>query len=184
MLTSGGTEIANWGGQRHDGRSLYEPVNLILVDRSSTTAEQAAGKLNNAIARAGFPAQFGHSMGFSGRIGPTVYGQRPDTLFSAYRDANCLLAPNNHGRVFGPARAADGAGFVWSAAFSRERLDLYQGFPAHVYESFTVARDAVYTGLLATGARDLGQLWLGNVLNEQTVSTGDHDGYAAAVELE
>jgi hypothetical protein len=183
MLTSGGTQIANWGGQLHDGKTLYEPVNLILVDRSSSTAELAAGKLNNALARAGFPAQFGHSMGFSGRIGPTVYGQRPDTLFSAYRDANCLLAPNNHGRVFGPASAADGTGFVWSAAFSRERLDLYQGLPAHVYESFTVARDALYAGLVATGATDLGRLWLANAIDTSTVSAGDHDGYAAAVEL-
>ncbi|WP_139333514.1 hypothetical protein [Mycobacterium sp. SP-6446] len=183
MLQAGGGQIANWGCQQHDSKGLYEPVNLILVDRISTSAQLAINKLNKALTNAGFPSRLGHTVGFSGRVGNTVYKQQPDILFAAYADAPFVPDPDNHGRVFGPAPAANGQGFVWSAAFSRERPSFYDGQATHVYESFNIARDRLHTNLVATGAADLGPVRLDNAINAPTVTTGDHDGYAAAVEL-
>ena len=177
-----GNEVANWGGVKSGRKTLYEPINVIIVDSSSTTVEESTRRLNAAMAAAGFPAVTIHSTGFAGLIGGITYAQQPAGTLQAYSDANFLL-PNNHGRVFGPAPGPGGTGYVWTASFSRERIGLHHLLPKHRYVSFDRAREAVRAGLVRDGATDLGRVDLGNEYSSQTATTGDHDGYATVIVL-
>ncbi|WP_156432561.1 hypothetical protein [Mycobacterium sp. M26] len=177
-----GNAVADWGGVKYGCKTLYEPINVVIVDAASGTVEESAQRLNTAMAAAGFPAMALHSTGFTGVIGGVPYGQQPAIAWQAYSDANFLL-PNNHGRVFGPAPGPDGIGYVWTASFSREQVGLYRFVPKHLYVSFGVAREAVRSGLVRAGALDLGLVDLDNNYSTPTWTTGDHDGYAAVLVL-
>ncbi len=181
MLRSG-NEIANWDGLKYRSKTIYEPINVIIVDPTSTTVQESTQRLNAAMAAAGFPAVVLHSTGFAGSIGGITYTQQPAAALRAFSDANFLL-PNNHGRVFGPAPGPGGVGYVWTASLSRERIGFYHLLPRHVYVSFGRAREAVRAGLVRAGAIDLGLVDLDNEYSSQAATTGDHDGYAAVIVL-
>lgn len=174
--------IANWGGVKYQGKAIYEPINVIIVDPTSTTVLESTQRLNSAMVAAGFPAVPLHSTGFAGTVDGITYSQRPAAGGQAFSDAFSLL-PNDHGRVFGPAPGPGGAGYVWTASFSRERIGLYRLIPRHVYVSFGRAREAVRAGLVRAGAVDLGLVYLDSRYSTQTATTGDHDGYAAVIVL-
>ncbi|WP_328350503.1 hypothetical protein OG976_16040 [Mycobacterium sp. NBC_00419] len=174
--------VADWGGVKHGCKTLYEPINIVIVDSTSTTVAQSTQRLNAAMAAAGFPSMSIHSTGFTGLIDGVIYTQQPSTTLGAYSDGNFLL-PNNHGRVFGPAPLSGGTGFVWTASFSREQVGLYHFVPRHLYVSFHIAREALRAGLIRAGGSDLGLVNLGNTYSSQAASTGDHDGYAAVIRL-
>lgn len=181
MLQSG-NQVADWGGVKHGCKTLYEPINIVIVDSTSTSVAQSAQRLDAAMAAAGFPSVAIHSTGFTGIIDGVVYTQLPAATLRAYSDGNFLL-PNNHGRVFGPAPLAGGTGYVWTASFSRERVGLYHLLPKHLYVSFRAAREALRAGLVRAGGTDLGLVNLGNAYSTRAASTGDHDGHAAVVVL-
>ncbi|MVU77006.1 hypothetical protein GPX89_07065 [Nocardia sp. ET3-3] len=178
MLQSNG-QIADWLGQQYQGKTMYEPIDVVFVDQTSTTAAAATTRLTDDLAAGGFPARFGHSTGYQGRIDGQLFAQQPaDGGDSAFSDGSALET-NDHGRVFGPA-PLPGGGFVWTAAFSRESV----GFFTHNYASFAQARADVRSGLLGSGATDLGTVALGNTANTATTTTGDHDGNAVVLGLQ
>ena len=182
MLEPNG-QISDYGGQLDDGKTLLEPVNVIIVDPTSRTAWIASWKLNATMRKAGFPAQAFHSGGFRGIINDRTYRQQP-TGFRGFSN-NFFLLTNDHGRVFGPAPVKTSSGYVWSGAFSTEEWGSYNGRPAHLYVSSNDSRDALATALLASGqARDGGLIFLDNAYNTDTTTTGDHDGNAVVLVLE
>lgn len=180
LLTRG--RLADWPNQQYPFKTLYQPINVIIVDPTSTTVEESADKLNAALTAAGFPAQPVHSTGYQGVIDGVVYGQQPTGPEEAFANAHWLLT-NDHGRVFGAAPAPGGTGFVWTASFSRERAGLFYVIPTHVYVSFNRARDTLRTALVRSGATDLGLVDMDNDLTGRTITTGDHDGYAVVIRL-
>jgi VCBS repeat-containing protein len=168
MLKSNG-QIANWGGQTHDGQTLLEPVNVIIIDPTSTSREESIKKLNRAMSAAGFPADAPHSTGYQGIIDGNTYGQQPSGFLQAFSDNG---SPQDHGRMFGPAPAANGEGYVWTGAFSTEGS-------THQYLSFDMARDDLASRLVSSGAATrLDDVSMGNA-----GITGDHDGYAVVLQL-
>lgn len=182
MLKAGG-QIANWGGKRVGGKTLLEAVNVIIVDPHSTTPAQAARNVNNAMLRAEFPAQYLHSFGFRGRIDGATYGQKPTGPLLAYSN-NFFLFPNDHGRLFGPAPMQTEAGYVWTGAFSTEKVGFSGLLPGHVYVSSNQARDALVQQLIASGQATYGGLVpLENAYNTASTTTGDHDGFAVVLVL-
>ncbi|EHB46974.1 hypothetical protein MycrhDRAFT_6033 [Mycolicibacterium rhodesiae JS60] len=181
MLERSGT-LADWPSPAYPFKTLYQPINIVIVDSTSTTAAESAQKVNAALTAAGFPAQQLHSTGYQGLINGVVYGQQPTGSREAFSNAHWLLV-NDHGRLFGPSPDATDTGFVWTASFSREQPGLANLTPTHIYVSFDKARDAVRDGLVGGGATDLGLVDLGNRLFGRTVTTGDHDGYAAVIGL-
>lgn len=185
MLNPDGS-VANWGGQTYLGnKTLVEPINVILIDPTSTTPEESTAKLNKDMTKAGFPAQQVHSTGFGGNIDGTVYGQQPSGPLQAFSD-NLYVLPNDHARVFGPAPVAQegGGGYVWTAAASTETPGIYAGALTHRYVSFDLARDILVVRLLLSGgATFVGVVPMNNQYNDGTVSTGDHDGYAVVLQL-
>jgi len=182
MLDSRG-EIADYGGLPYEGRTVLEPVNVVIVDSRSRSTLEATWRLNAAMWRAGFPPRLIHSTGFRGLIDSQLYRQQPRGLLVGYSDAFFLL-PNNHGRIFGPDPVETSSGYVWSGAFSTEEFVFYQGLPRHAYVSGNDARDALAAKLVTSGRATLGTpVSLENSYNTDTVTTGDHDGYAAVLML-
>lgn len=171
---------ANWLGQPYDGKEMREPINIIIIDRASTTAEEATARLTAACERAGYPSRTGHSGRYRAYVGDGLYRQLPAAAFHAF--ANAFFGfDNNHGRIFGPYRAADG--FYFTGAFSREVIDIFARVK-HRYGSFTTARDN-FAGRLAQagGYRSAGKAAMENALPaEDGVTTGDHDGLARVLE--
>ncbi len=182
MLDSRG-EIADYGGLPYEGRTVLEPVNVVIVDSRSRSTLEATWRLNAAMWRAGFPPRLIHSTGFRGLIDSQLYRQQPRGLLVGYSDAFFLL-PNNHGRIFGPDPVETSSGYVWSGAFSTEEFVFYQGLPRHAYVSGNDARNALAAKLVTSGRATLGTpVSLENSYNTDTVTTGDHDGYAAVLML-
>jgi hypothetical protein len=176
--------ISDWLNQKYGGRQLLEPINVVIVDRTSTTAEESTQKLIATLAAAGFPIRVSHSTGYYGLVDGAHYAQEPTGANQAF--SNCFyILPNDHARFFGPAPTplADGTGFVWTAALSRERVGIYDWSFTHRYVSFEQARNTLRDNLLRNGATDLGMVSLGNAVNSPTQFTGDHDGYAAVVQV-
>ena len=168
MLKSNG-QISNYGGATDGGRPLLEPVNVIIVDDTSTTREESIRRLNRALAVSGYPAETPHSGGFQGVINGQTYGQQPSGFLQAYGNGG---SPNVHGRMFGPAPDADGQGYVWTGAFSTQGT-------THGYLSFDSARDDLAQSLIASGAAepvDIVDMGNGGI-------TGDHDGNAIVLRL-
>ena len=182
MLDSRG-EIADYGGLPYAGRTVLEPVNVVIVDSVSKSAWEATWRLNAAMRRAGFPPRMIHSTGFRGLLDGRLYRQQPRGLLVGYSDG-FFLAPNNHGRIFGPAPVETSSGYVWSGAFSTEEFAFYQGLPRHAYVSSNQARDALAARMAAGGrATVAGMVPLGNAYNTATITTGDHDGFAVVLLL-
>lgn len=182
MLEPNG-QIADYGGLPYGGRTVLEPVNVIIVDPTSSSAAESAAKLNCAMFWSGFPAQPFHSTGFRGTIDDILYGQQPTGPLLGFSD-NFFLFPNNHGRIFGPDPVETAEGYVWSGAFSTEEFVIYEFLPRHAYVSSNVARNALATRLIASGQATYGGMVpLNNAYNTSTTTTGDHDGYAVVVVL-
>jgi len=175
MIARDGT-IAHWLGVIVDGKHLHEPINVILIDEGAASADDAKRRLTEAAAAAGFPVRFGHSTGYHGFIGGTLYGQLPQGRDDAFSN-RIFEESNNHGRIFGPHRH-DGGGYIFIGAFSRERVNPLH-WPAHRYESFNAARDGFARGLDERSVfKAAGYVPLGNAVNNADVTTGDHDGRA------
>jgi hypothetical protein len=176
-------QISDYGGQPYNGKVLLEPVNVVIVDPTSTSSAGAAAKLNAAMFWAGFPAQPIHTSGFLGTIDDVTYGQQPTGLLQGFSD-NFFLFPNDHGRIFGPDPVQTSTGYVWSGAFSTETLGIYNFLPAHFYVSSDLARTALATRLILSGqATYVGMVALNNAYDTATTTTGDHDGYAVVLQL-
>ncbi|WP_166904795.1 hypothetical protein [Mycobacterium sp. DL440] len=176
-------QISDYGGLPYGGRTVLEPVNVIIVDPTSTSAAEAACKLNTVMFWSGFPAQPVHSTGFQGTIDDVTYGQQPTGPLLGYSD-NLFLFPNNHGRIFGPDPVETSAGYVWSGSFSTEQFVIYDLLPRHAYVSSNLARNALAMRLIASGRATYGGMVpLDNSYNTATTTTGDHDGYAVVIVL-
>ncbi|MCZ8380840.1 Ig-like domain-containing protein [Mycobacterium sp. CPCC 205372] len=168
MLKSNG-QIANYGGATDGGRPLLEPVNVIIIDETSASREESIRRLNRALAVSGYPAETPHSTGYQGLIDGQRYGQQPSGFLQAYGNGG---SPNVHGRMFGPAPAASGDGFVWTGAFSTQGT-------THGYLSFDSARDDLAQSLIESGAAE--QVEIVDMGNGGI--TGDHDGKAIVLRL-
>ena len=180
MIKSNG-EVADYGGQKYQGKKLLEAINVIIVDSASKSVSESKAKMNKAMSTAGFPARFGHSGGFKGLISGVQYKQLPSTLLTAYSDKS-FLAVNNHGRLFGPS-PVNGGGYVYSGAFSTEKFATYNYIPAHVYVSSNKARNALAAKMTAVGQTQLPSIDMSNAYNTVDTTVGDHDGMAAVVVL-
>lgn len=173
--------IAHWLGQMVGGKKLHEPINVILIDVSSASPDQARVRLTRAAKMAGYPVRMGHSTGYRGFIDGDLYSQLPQGRDDAFSN-RLFEETNNHGRIFGPY--ASGSGYVFIGAFSRESVDLIRD-PPHRYASFNMARDDFARALAErAGFQHSGMAFLDNAIsNDPQVTTGDHDGHAVVLTL-
>jgi hypothetical protein len=181
LLQSNG-QISNWGGQALGGKTLLEPINLIIIDPTSTTAQESTDKLTADMSLAGFPAQLAHIGGLEGTVAGETYSQQPTGVLEAFSD-NFFLLPDDHARAFGPSPLPDGSGYVWTVAASSETVGFYGLLLTHLYASFDAGRDELADRLVLSGATLIGVVALGNAYNDATETTGDSDGNAVVVQL-
>lgn len=172
---------AHWLGAKWRNRSFREPINVIVIDKASKTADEAKKKFEAACAKAGFPSRMGHSGGYWGWMGNRLQPQVPSEPGHAFSDEPFELT-NNHGRFFGPYQH-DGR-FYFIGALSREKVAPLAEVKHH-YVSFNAARDAFADSLdnktdyKLTGFRNLDNAFIGHA----ELTTGDHDGVATILEL-
>ncbi len=158
-----------------DGRFIREPINVVIVDRTAGSREEAVGRITAAMTSAGFGPRFGHSGGYHGMMDGRLYPQQPDQADYAFSD--CMWAfPNNHCRLFGPA--FKNGMWIWTGSCSREK-----GI-SHDYVSFMISREAMTDALCRyANAGRAANLNLNNRVDDATTGTGDHDGFAAVIIL-
>jgi len=175
MLTAQGVP-SDWLGEIYRGKTLREPINVIIVDEGAASAEDAKARLIAAATKAGYPVRFGHSTGYQGYIGGQLYTQLPQGRDDAFSN-NVFEVDNNHGRIFGPHKAGDA--YVFTGALSREDVAPFREI-RHRYASFDRARDDFTQRLdRMTDYKLSGFVPLDNALvGDPKFTTGDHDGMA------
>lgn len=187
LLTGGpGTPLtrAVWNGEPYRGRTLREPINLILIDRFARTPEQATARMNAALAAAGFTARTGFAGGPGGYhalLNGELRAQHPATPGQAYSDGPAT-AYTHHGVTFGPYRV--GGSFVFTGAFNgadhRPAGDSATG--TQVFNNFMVARESLAAALDRSSVfRKKGYFDLQAIIDTPTETTADSDGCAVVL---
>lgn len=167
---------ATWLGFKINGRTLYEPIDIIIVDTISISGEASATLIKQRFATAGFDERPGHSSDYMGRMNNTDFTQLPDTS-SNRAFSNYLWAfTNDHARLFGPYQ--NNGIYFWIGSVSRE-----MGI-SHEYVSFKKAVDELERCLVQfASVKNLGRYNLHNAINSDTLTTGDHTGFAPVLQL-
>lgn len=175
MIAQDGT-IAHWLGELVDGRALREPINIIIIDGISGSAQESASRLEAAATAAGFPIRSGHSGGYRALIDRKVFPQLPKDRDRAFSNEIAELT-NDHGRLFGPYPF--GGAFLFIGAFSREDVRVAQ-VPHHSFASFNQGRDDFARNLdRKTEFKISDFVCLDNsIIGDRQTTTGDHDGIA------
>ncbi|PNY80168.1 hypothetical protein [Deinococcus koreensis] len=167
---------ATWLGEKVQGRTLREPVNVVLIDRVAQTPAEAGARLQAAMLGAGYPPRNMHSDGYWGLLNGELRPQLPASGRGEAFSDGPWYGSNNHGRAFGPWKTA--GGYVFTAAFSREDFRLLPR-PGHTYNSFQAAREDLANRLTTrTFYRKVGYIELGSRLDTPGETTADHDGRA------
>ncbi len=166
---------AHWLGEQYDGKVLFEPINVIIVDSHAPSADEAIKKLINASLRCGYELEEGHSAGYSAIMDGKKFEQIPANQKVAFSDKEFIVS-NNHGRIMGPYLYK--GNYIFAGAFSRESVSAKPALH-HGFLSFAVARDN-YCGKLDSKEiyKIIGKHNLGNIRNNEGETTADHDGYA------
>ncbi len=173
-------KAADWLGLPYKGKTLYEPINVIIEDAYARSPEEASQRLIAAAAKAGFPSRWGHSTGYLAYVNGAFRKQLIGDKHHAFSDAKWNKA-NNHGRIFGQVFFRDKYWFF--AAYSREDTALFRKI-RHRYASFNAARDKFAWSMDdATVYKVSRFVPLGNaILGSDKETTGDHDGLAVLLE--
>ena len=175
MLT-GNKEVANWLGQKYQGKKIQEPINIIIIDEVATTQEEAIKHLYDSCEEAKYLSRKGHSNDYLADIGGSLYSQIPDENDHAFSTAPYIL-PNNHGRIFGPHRYNSKHYFI--GAFSREGINIFSKIK-HTYVSFEAAKEDFAARMnersdyKVFGEYDM----LNSIQGNEVLTTGDHNGAA------
>jgi hypothetical protein len=173
---------ARWLDSKYFGKSLREPINIIIVDERTSDPGEAKKNLYLACLSAGFEARRGHSGGYSAFIAGRRYPQLPSEKDHAFSSAPYEFN-NNHGRVFGPHFSSGKT--IFTAAFSREEIDPLDKVK-HGFNSFNRARDHFafemdrQTCFKIKKFINLENVFIGDPL----ITTGDHDGIAVLLVCE
>jgi hypothetical protein len=167
---------ANWIGIKYKGKRLWEPINIIIVDRKAKDLEDSKARIKKYMRSAGFMDRGGHSSGYKAYIAGKMESQLPPEKDHAYSDG-WYVFDNDHCRLFGPY--FDGKRYIFTASFSREIVGIYNGKLTHKYGSFNKARDAFSKKVMARTDmkyKKVVNMW--NKIDIKTTTTGDHDGKA------
>ncbi len=168
---------AQWLGMKINNKTLFEPINLIIIDTISGSDSASATLILQRFASGGFQAREGHTAAYKGKMDNKNFGQLPingsNRAFSNYM----WSFTNDHARLFGPYRKDNR--FYWIGAASRE-LGI-----SHDYLTFKEAAGEFEQQLTKFAAcKKLGYRFLDNMQNNQTDTTGDHDGYAVVLQIQ
>lgn len=170
---------AHWLGHPFQGRTLFEPINVVLVDAFAESSDQALDKVLQATTASGFGERWGHSSGYWATLGTDLFPQISSHDNTAVSDGQAVFE-NNHGRLFGPLN--DGGRWIFVGALSRESFHAFAPLH-HQFVSFNRARDEFALRLSQGDLYRISGLWpLDNRLDDPANTTADHDGQAVVLE--
>ncbi|MDD4004953.1 MAG: hypothetical protein PHW69_07090 [Elusimicrobiaceae bacterium] len=167
---------ADWLGIAFEGKTLNEPINVIIADSHASSAGNAEARLLAACEAADYKDRYGHSSDYMGFINGVLVPQFPSRRRHSFAN-KVFEETNNHGRIFGPVQYRGQYWFL--AAFSREKVH-FAPRPEHKFVSFNQARDDFGWRMNRTGrylVKDFVRLD-NAILGERDLSSGDHDGVA------
>jgi hypothetical protein len=172
---------ADWLGVQWENKTLIEPINIILIDSISQSAEQSEKLLIENLKKAGYKSRGLHSGGYMGYIGNAYYTQYPKEKNHAFSNASAFT-DNNHCRIFG-AHYFKGA-YYYTASLSRENVAPFSKIKHH-FASFVRARDEFASHLNKKSKFKLikSVVLYNTICNNSSASTGDHDGIALVLSL-
>jgi len=166
---------ANWRGVKYLGKTLREPINIIIIDPYSSSEAEAIAKLLAECKKVGYEDELGHSSGYSGKINNVDYEQIPYGKHLAFANHD-FFKTNNHGRIMGASSYQDS--WIFIGAFSRERPTVLKGVN-HLFVSFNLARNDFCDKMNSLSIyKVIGRDFLGNTIETSDTTTADHDGYA------
>jgi len=166
---------SHWFWEKYKNRTLYEPINVIIIDEFSTSEDDAVKKLMRECKNAGYEEESGHSSGYLGSIDNILYKQIPNDKRMAFSNKEFFVT-NNHGRIMGPAYY--GGKYIFIGAFSTESFKVFDK-AHHRYVSFVRARDDFCKRMNDTSIyRIVGSNALDNIVDDEQFTTADHDGMA------
>jgi hypothetical protein len=190
--------IADWLEVPHEEKEVLEPINVLWVDPTASSEEEARDNVVEFLDECGFDREgnvfFGlvpkHSSGYYASYDNGVWRSQYDQDDAWVQGLLGGEFTNNHGRIFPAFLATSTAGtpvYLTSGAFSREGS---LGSPfllgidcalnrenCHPYRSFNQARDELNCG--AEGWSVSGPIDFSNrypLSVGLSFSTGDHDG--------
>lgn len=170
-------EPAQWLGFKLEGKTLFEPINLILVDKISASGPASAALVKQRFAEAGFDSRLGHSSNYKGRMNGADFGQLPETDSNKAFSNFMWTFTNDHARLFGPYQKDNI--YFWIGSVSRE-LGI-----SHEYQTFQGAVSELERCLVQfANVKKLGEFSLDNTLNSATETTGDHTGHATVLQIQ
>ena len=180
MLTSD-LRPAFWMGEKFNNKYIIEPINVIIIDDASLNKEDSINNLEEACSKVGYRKEKGHSSGYSGLINGEIVSQIPKENRVAFSD-NKYWKVNNHGRFFGPY-SVDDKSWIYIGQFSREKFILFATIH-HKYISFNESRNDFADKMNSlTDYKIKEKIDFNNVINEISISSGDHDGNVIVLEL-
>jgi concanavalin A-like lectin/glucanase superfamily protein/ZU5 domain-containing protein len=201
-----GEFISQWATDRSgQGLTILEPINVLWIDYSAETQEDAESNVSDYLTAAGFETEGpswnpplswdlcglsplnvpAHTSGYRARLNGEWIDQWPER--QTWVDAR-VPNPNNHGRVFTTTNVGTSQDpvFYTLAAFSREGEWDCSRDNSHQFVSFTEAQTKVLGGNSPSSSqRIFGWEYDGldkgasNILGPLT--TADHDGVAVLV---
>lgn len=144
-------------------QAVRRPMNVVLVDKFSTSPEAATTHVTAALGAAGYTAQPGQG----GPYQAFVAGEFRPAFPQVYARAGQRL------HLFGPWKTA--GGFVFAAAVATENA-------GGAFQDFMVAREALADALNGkTAFRKKGYVDLLGKVETPTETTADHDGCAVVL---
>ena len=162
-----------WRSKKLNGKTIWEPINIIYVDSISKSTDDSKKLLINSLKKTGFRIRWGHYTWRYGKVDEIFYKQLPDKFFHAFSN-NPWWRKNNHCRFFGPHYKDDN--YYYCGAISSETGVL------HKYISFSIARDELSKLLESkAGFKIQGSIELDNFIENENRTTGDHDGKAVFI---
>jgi hypothetical protein len=174
-------KITLWLGEKYQNRLLAEPINIIMVDKISTTQKDSLNNLESACAIINYKKKKGHSSEYLGKINEHFLSQFPSDYRMAFSD-NDYWKLNNHGRFFGPYQNGHNS-WIYIGQFSRENFKAI-AFIHHKYISYDEARDNFSSKMnKMTSYRIVETIKANNVIETSYITTGDHDGNIIVLEL-
>jgi hypothetical protein len=84
-------KYSDWLGEKLNGKTLREPVNIVIVDSISKSADDAKNLLIKNFKLAGFEIRSGHSGGYLGFIEKMLYTQLRKNIRSVFNKRSLLF---------------------------------------------------------------------------------------------
>ncbi len=159
--------IANWINVQHLGKTILEPINIIWVDLTAKTTEEANLNVTTFLKANNINPRAGSSEGYFGLFENNNWVSQYDKTWSNQLNH---ITVNNHGRIFLSQKIISNTGktaYISTGAFSYENEQHYFiSFKNAIYELQEQNNWKIYDE----------QLQIRNIISNSVYDTFDHEG--------